>query len=202
MRITLINYINMKKNAPQWNLFLEVSGPITLPQNLELNQPNEHALGLFHFLYWSPLPSLPWIILLLWVFKSLLFLFCCVFSFNFRNCDYLHAVEEYYGRIFVVVIMLLAFVQFWQITICWGGDTVVSRSPSYDMLCECECYAVKCLQVVRSAHRPWTCDWHIYCECYLYKSLDNSTNMCSVIFAYSIWLFLFTIGCYVYRISK
>ena len=59
--------------------------------------------------------------------------------------------------------------EFWRITICWG-DTVVSRSPSSDMVCGCECYATKSLQVVRSAHSPWTCDWHVYCKCNLNKS--------------------------------
>ena len=69
------------------------------------------------------------------------------------------------------------------------GETVVSRSPALIRFFECDCYAVKSLQVVRSAHLSCTFESHVYCECTLNKSHDSSANMCCVIFAYSIWFY-------------
>ena len=125
MRITIINSTVKSINAHQSNLVSGIIRAYHVASNLRIKSAQWAYARPFLFpvtirAYEKPLPSLPWMLLLLWLSKFLLSFFCCVFSFNFRNRHGLYAVEEYYKRWFVIVTVLLGFAQFWQITISWG----------------------------------------------------------------------------------
>ena len=103
---------------------------------------HEHASGMFytHVFVSTLLAAHCSLVYICFIERELLWLYecdlnwVCVFDFIlWIMCNWMYFVNEWFQ---LCQNSDAVMAQFWQITI-WWGDTVVSRSPSSDMVCEC-----------------------------------------------------------------
>ena len=125
--------------------------------------------------------------LIVWINKKkiffLSFFLLCVF-FKFQKSSWLICCRRILGQCIAIRTILFGVGAILTDNHLLGGYCCLQALQLwYGLLNFCECYAAKSLQVVRSAHRPWTCKWYVYYECNWIKSHDSSANMCCVIFA-------------------